>query len=1076
MNLSNCRLRFLRVVCAFVVVAGFAAVRPAQAQQLDPNLYAAMRWRLIGPFRAGRVTAVAGVPGDPAVYYMGTPGGGVWKTTDGGRVWKPIFDQERVASIGAVAVAPSNPNILYVGTGEQTPGNGVYKSTDGGDTWTNVGLRGTHFIQAIIIDPRNPNIVIVGATGDFTASTERGVFKSTDGGQTWNKVLYRDDTTAVVDLCSDPGNRKVLYASLWRRAFRFGPPQPGEKRPAPYSGIYKSTDEGSHWKPLSGKGLPAGDLGRIGIAVAPGNRGRRLYAIIAQGFYRSDDAGATWARSTTDPRILGNGYFSRVFVDPRNPDVLYVAQTSLYRSTDGGHTFESYTGAPSGDDFHVLWIDPQDPRRMILGVDQGATISVDGGQTWSSWYNQPTGQFYHVSTDNAFPYHVYAAQQDSGTAAVASRSDYGEISDRDVYSIGGFEYCYIEADPTNPNIVYSGGWYGSALRFDRTTGQFATVFIPGKKYHTAAAPALAFSPQDPHKLYLGAQYLLESTDQGMTWREISPDLTAKPPAQKEGPPPPPAFGAAFSGISALSPSPVKANEIWAGTSNGQVELTRDGKTWRNVSPPDLPPSAGISAIDASHHDAATAFAVAGSFRTPQKPELYAYRTHDYGKTWQKITAGLPPSDPIRVVREDPVRRGLLYAGTATGVYLSFDDGDHWQSLQLNLPTATVTDLDVHGDDLVASTYGRALWILDDVTPLRQASAQVASSDVRLFRPETALRVRWDNNQDTPLPPEVPAGQNPPDGAIVDYYLKSAPAGEITLSIRDEKGNLVRRFSSAPPIRALPLPNVPSYWIAPPAALTKAAGMNRFVWDLRYPSPQALPFSYYGALLNYTEFTLADHAIPGATPRRQPQGPFVVPGTYTAELSVEGHTYRQPLTVKLDPRVRASQQDCEAQLDLERKMANGLKASYEAYHQVETLRSAFSDRQKALAANAKPPDTKAPDAKETDAKDAAEALENLKKKANAVADGTPTAPGLGSVNRDLARLTTAIESADARPSATARAAAEESCQALDKALEAWHKLNTQDVAEFNSTLAQHKLAALPVAAPPAGVAGDPGCGR
>ncbi len=478
----------------------FIPLAPATPQQIDAKLFSAMRWRLIGPFRGGRVTAVAGIPGQPAVYYMGTPGGGVWKTTDAGRVWKPIFDQQRVASIGALAIAESDPRIVYVGTGEQTAGNGVYKSTDSGATWQNIGLSKTHYIQAVLVDPRNPNIVIVGASGDFSPGPERGVFKSTDGGNTWKKVLFKDNTTGVVDLCFDPGNSRTLYAALSRRAA--GPAARGTPS---YSGIFKSTDEGSTWKPLDGNGLPAKDMGRIGIAVAPGNRGRRVYAICTQGFFRSDDSGATWQRSTTDPRILGSGYFSRIFVDPRNADTIYVAQTSLYRSTDGGHTFEPFRGAPGGDDYHVLWIDPTDSARMILGVDQGAIVSVDAGRTWSSWYNQPTGQFYHVSTDNAFPYRVYGQQQDSGTAGVVSRSDYGEITSRDWYPVGGFENGYIAADPTNPNIVYSGGWYGSVVRFDKVTAQVATVFVAGNKYRTAVGRAAhLLAARSAHPLFRNA--------------------------------------------------------------------------------------------------------------------------------------------------------------------------------------------------------------------------------------------------------------------------------------------------------------------------------------------------------------------------------------------------------------------------------------------------------------------------------------------------------------------------------------------------------------------------------------------
>ncbi len=551
-----------------------------------------MRWRLIGPFRGGRVTAVAGIPGDPNTYYFGTPGGGVWKTTDAGRVWKPVFDAQHVASIGAVAVAPSDGSTIYVGTGEQTRGNGIYKSTDSGSTWVRSGLDDTRFIQAVVVDPHNPNIAIAAANSlgvgilwrpypKSAVTVDRGIFKTTDGGKIWKKVLTRDDTIGVVDLCADPGDARTLYAVVY-----VPPTGTGKTAVAATSEILKSTDQGSSWKPLISKGLPDKDRGRLGIAVAAGNHGRRLYAIMNQGFYRSDDGGASWQRSTSDPRIIGSEYFSRVFADPRDPDLLYMAQTSLYRSRDGGHKFEPYVGAPSGDDFHVLWIDPQNSARMLLGVDQGAIVSVNAGATWSSWYNQPTGQFYHVTTDDAFPYRVYGAQQDSGTAGVLSRSDYGEIRGKDWLSIGGFEYCFIAPDPANPELVYSGGWFGTVVRFNKTTGQLATVFERGEKYRTAQMAPLAFSPQDPHTLYMGTQFVLKTND-GTNWQPISPDLTGYSEKASNGDESAPRPAA--PAITALSLSQIQAGEIWAGTANRVVQLTRDGgAAWSNVSPPGLP--------------------------------------------------------------------------------------------------------------------------------------------------------------------------------------------------------------------------------------------------------------------------------------------------------------------------------------------------------------------------------------------------------------------------------------------------------------------------------------------------------
>jgi photosystem II stability/assembly factor-like uncharacterized protein len=1047
------RQPYLHSLLLLIASLTFLPPTVAGAQEFDARQFSAMQWRLIGPFRAGRVTAVAGVPGHPDTYYFGTPGGGVWKTTNSGQVWRPIFDAESVASIGALAVASSDPNVIYVGTGEQTIGNGLYRSADSGETWKNVGLQDVPFIQAVVVDPQNSDVVVVGANSigfgilwrplpPSARTANRGIFKTTDGGKTWNKVLTNDDTLGVVDLSPDPGDPRTLYAVLYRPASGSGESEVGAT-----SEIVKSVDAGSTWNPLVTKGLPDKERGRMGIAVAPGTNGRRLYAIMEQGFFRSDDGGATWQKSTGDPRVLGSAYFSRIFVDTRNPDILYVAQTSLYRSTDGGHTFEAYVGAPSGDDFHVLWIDPQNPSRMILGVDQGAIISVDAGRSWSSWYNQPTGQFYHVSTDNAFPYRVYGAQQDSGTAGVPSRSDYGEILAQDWLSIGGFEYAFITPDPLNPNLVYSGGWYGTVVRFDKATGQLATVFERGEKYRTASMAPLVFSPQDPSTLYMGTQFVLKTSNGGVSWQAISPDLTgfqekeeeAKPDPDKPRPP----------AITTLAASEVQAGVMWAGTSNRIVQVTRDAEaTWQNVSPPGLTEPAQILSVEASHHDAASAYVAAGATRYSTPP--YVVRTHDYGRTWQKIVTGFPEGEMVRVVREDPKRKGLLYAGTDTGVFVSWDDGDHWQSLQLNLPPTPVTDLQVHANDLVISTFGRALWILDDVTPLREINPQVVANDAYLFPPASAVRVRWDNYQDTPYPVETPAGQNPPDGAVLDYFLKSAPAGDITLTIYDEKGSEVAQFSSTGKPPDLPPANVPNYWFAPTAALPKTPGVNRFAWNLRYPPPPSLSYGYNGELLAYTEYTTADHAIAEETPRVQPQGPFAVPGTYMLELRAAGQTFRQPLTIELDPRLHVSQADLVEQLDLAQQTTRGMKASYDSYLQVAALRKDLAERQKVLNGD--------------ELKTAKDAAASLDKKIDAIQSGTRTAPGFGLVNRDLTRLFSSVESADVRPADAVRSAVQQSCDALDKDLASWRQLTEQDLPSFNAMLTAAKLSSLsPVAA-------------
>jgi photosystem II stability/assembly factor-like uncharacterized protein len=1034
------------------------------AQEPDTKFFSPLRWRLIGPFRAGRVTAVAGVSGQPNLYYFGTPGGGIWKTNDSGRTWQPIFDQQPVAGIGAIAVAPSAPNIIYAGTGHTAAGDGVYKSTDGGTSWTHAGLGDTRFIQAIIVDPRNPNIAVAGANSvgqqilwrpmpKSAFTLNRGVFKTTDGGKTWKQTLAAADTIGVVDLCADPNDARKLYAVLYH-------PASGHDDAAveATSDIYFSTDEGSTWKQLLTHGLPGGEKkegrGRLGLAVAPGNHGRRLYAILDQGFYRSDDGGAHWERSTKDPRIIASEYFSRVFVDPLSPDVLYVSQTSFYRSTDGGHTFEAFVGAPSGDDFHVLWIDPHDSKRMLLGVDQGAIITVNGGQTWGSWYNQPTGEFYHVSTDAVFPYNVYGAQQDSGTASVASRSDYGEITDREFLSIAGFEYCFIAPDPLHANLIYSGGWYGTVVRFDRTNGQVATIFEPGDRYRTTNMAPLVFAPRDPHTLYLGTQFLMKTGDAGQSWQELSPDLTGYVEGDRNAKrdpdtPPPPA-------LSALAPSSVDTGVIWAGTTNQIVQVTRDGgKSWHAVSPPGLGEPQRILAIEASRFDAGTAYVVAGSIRGSMAP--YIARTRDFGRTWQKIVAGLGDDEMAEVVREDPAHKGLLYAATNQRVHISFDDGDHWQPLQLNMPVVSVTDLEVHGNDLVASTYGRALWILDDLAPIREMSSgakEKLAEEVYLFPPAAATRVRWDNFQDTPYPPETPAGKNPPDGAILDYFLKSPPAGEVALTVYDDRGQIVHRYSSTDKPPNLPLPNVPEYWFGYEQTLPKEAGLNRFVWDLRYPPLQALPYSYYGNLLEYTEYTLADHAIPGDTPREQPQGPLVVPGNYVIELSAAGKTVRQPLTVTLDPRLHVSAADLQAQLDVMQQISRGLAASYQAFHQVADLRAALAERKKALGDNLK------------------DDVATLEKKLDAIDKGTRTAPGFGPANRDLTRMAGNAQSADVRPADTVRVVVDDRCKSLDEDFALWRTFNAQDLAAFNVKLQAAKLAPLPGAEVPV----KSSCGR
>ena len=904
-----------------------ALVSIACAQPFPPELYSGLRWRMIGPFRGGRTAAASGVPGQPNVFYIAANNGGVWKSTDAGRVWKPIFDDQATGSIGALAVALSDPRIIYVGSGEglQRPdlsvGDGIYKSTDSGQSWQHLGLsEGLHDAQqisAIIVDPHDSKRVFAAVLGHpYGPNAERGVFRSIDGGATWQNVVYKDENTGAVDLAFDPSNAQTVYAVLW--AARQAPWEIGESFKGPGSGLFKSTDGGSTWQPLTG-GLPtvAQGLGRIGIAIAPSDP-RRMYALVDAkegGVYRSDNAGANWQRVNHEERVWGRGSdFACVRIDPKDKDVIYIANTSTYRSMDGGASFTAIKGAPGGDDYHTIWINPDDPSIILLASDQGATISVNGGETWSSWYNQPTAQFYHVITDKRFPYWVYGGQQESGSVGTASRGDDGEITFRDWHPVGVEEYGYVAPDPLNPNIVYG----GKVSRYNQATGEVQQVGPSlgrrGGKYRFVRTMPLLFSPVDPHILYLGSQMLLRTANGGQSWEEISPDLTR---ASSEIPPGiPPNLGVFTSAdpekgkhrgvIYTIAPSYKDGNVIWVGTDDGLIHLTRDaGKTWTNVTPPALTPWSKVSVMDASHFDAASAYAAINRFRLDDLAP-HIWRTHDFGKTWKEITRGLPDNAPTNTVREDSRRKGLLFAGSERAVWVSFNDGDDWEPLRLNMPATSIRDLTIHEDDLVAGTHGRSFWILDDITPLRQASAAIANSDAHLFKPQTAMRVRWNKNTDTPLPPEEPAGQNPPDGAILYYYLKNA-SDSIVIEVLDAAGKLVRHYSSAdqgePPEKDL---NVPTYWIRPPQIPPAAAGMHRFVWDLRYTPPDALRGGY--------PMTAIDHNTP-----REPRGPIALPGEYTVKLTVDGKSFTQPLTVKMDPRVKTPPAGLKQQFDLAMKV-------------------------------------------------------------------------------------------------------------------------------------------------------------
>ncbi|HEX7296981.1 MAG TPA: hypothetical protein VF251_14600 [Pyrinomonadaceae bacterium] len=863
------------------------------AQQSDASYYSALRWRMIGPFRAGRVNAVSGVNAEPDTFYFGSVGGGVWKTVNAGRTWTPIFDSQPVASIGALAVAPSNSKIVYVGTGEADMrdsisfGNGVYKSVDEGKTWKHLGLESTRQIGRILVHPTKPDTVFVAALGHvYGPDPNRGVYRSSDGGGTWQKVLFKDNDVGAIDLAFDPTNPQIIYAAMWnvRRPpwFIYAPAN------GPGGGIFKSTDGGTSWKQLS-TGLPVDGLGRIGLAVAPTDR-NRVYAIVDAkegGLYSSKDAGATWARVSSDQRIWGRGwYFNKVTADPKNADTVYVQNTSIYRSTDGGTKWTAIKGAPGGDDYHQLWINPNDPKRMIVASDQGSIVTVDGAITWSSWYNQSTAQLYHVAPDYRFPYWVTGAQQDSGAVGVPSRSLHSEISNKDWTGLcAGGEAGYTAPDPLHPEILFG----GTVSRCNVLTGATQNVSPErgaGPFRHAWTQP-LVFSKADLRALYYANQYLYKTTNGGESWTQISQDLTREDPgipanlndAAAADAPTDKRRGVIYT----IAPSPLLAPVIWIGTDDGYFHLTKDdGKTWTNVTPPEVTSWSKVVMMEASHFDVNSAYAAYERHQL-EDYEPYVYRTRDSGKTWQKITNGLPAGVYVQTIKEDPHRRGLLFVGTELGVFVSFDDGDHWQSLQLNLPPASARDLAIHGDDLIVATHGRGFWILDNITPLRQID-DVRKASSFLFKPAAAVNVVVGSDNGTPQPRDEALAQNPPSGAVIDYYLRTGAVGPVVLEILNAAGDVVRRYSSEdkPPVINPDTLNIPAFWRPTPEPLSAAAGMHRWVWDLRPTPPASTERGGGGGFGNR---------------------PTVLPGTYTVRLTVGGQSLTQPLVVKPDPRVK-----------------------------------------------------------------------------------------------------------------------------------------------------------------------------
>jgi photosystem II stability/assembly factor-like uncharacterized protein len=1062
------------VLCGLVLVPAFARdpnekpPAPSGAQSgspFDPKLFGEMRWRCIGPFRGGRTVAVSGVPHQPNIFYMAAVNGGVWKTTDFGNTWNPIFDDQPTGSVGALAVSPSDPNVLYVGSGEglQRPdlatGDGIYKSTDAGKTWTHLGLRDAQQIAAIIVDPKDSNRLFVAAVGHpYGPNAERGVFRSTDGGQTFGKVLYKDENTGAADLAFDPANPQTVYAVLWAARVAPWEVRSGASFITAGSGIFKSADGGTNWRPLT-KGLPTAEdgLGRIGIAVAP-SEPRRIYASVEAskngGVYVSNDGGESWKLVNPDHRIGGRGPGAMgIAVAPDNPDVIYVANTASWKSSDGGKTFVGFKGAPGGDDYQRIWINPENSQIIAMSSDQGTVISVNGGESWSTWYNQPTGQFYHVTTDNRFPYWVYGAQQESGSVATLSRSDFGEITFRDWHLIGIFEYGYVAVDPLDPNILY-GDWL---TRTKQDIGEYAKVTpepIRRGEYRYVRTLPIVFSPLEPHTLYFAANVLFKTTDAGSSWQVISPDLTREsydtPANLGVFAASDPEKGKHRGVIYAVAPSFKEAGALWAGTDDGLIHLTRDGgKSWQNVTPPQLKPWSKVSIIEASHFDAGTAYAAINSFRLDDL-RGHIYRTRDFGKTWTEITKGIPDGGASNVVREDPVRKGLLFAGTEGSVYVSFNDGDDWQPLQLNLPHTSMRDLAIHGDDLIVATHGRSFWILDDITPLRQLSAEDVKENVRLFAPQTAIRFRWNRNPDTPLPPEFPAGKNPPDGAIFNYVLASSAKDPITLEILDEQGHVVRRFSStdkAEPLEKIASEHpIPTYWVRPTQILSAEAGLHRFVWDMHFAPPESLEH----------EFPIS--AIYGDTVK-YPLGARVLPGNYTVKLTVDGKSYTQPLAVKMDPRITTSLVDLRKQFEMESGSVEGMNQSYEALMQVRSVRAQLKERAAKAGKGALAEKIAALD------KQAAE----LEGSAQGSFFGLPPTgrqlENFSTLNQHFSGILAIADSADAAPTTQATSVYRELRTALESFQSHWRKLKEEDVPALNRELKKARLPELDSTKPP-----------
>ena len=1049
-------MQLRRFSSRFCVLFLLLACSYSLAQSITPQMYGEMHWRSIGPFRGGRSKACSGVPSEPNVFYMAAVNGGVWKTDDFGRTWTPIFDQEPTGSVGSIAVSLSNPNVIYVGSGEglHRPdlswGDGIYKSTDAGKTWTHLGLRDGQQIPQIAVDPRNPDRLFVAVLGHpYGPNKERGIYRSTDGGQTFQPVLQKDENTGGSDVQIDPSDPNTVYAAMWEA--REGPWENGAWAGS-NGGVFKSTDGGNTWNPIM-NGLPK-DFVQGNIGISPSNP-HRIYLSVASGrnqlgIYRSDDAGASWTQITNDPRPaarIGGGDLPVLRVDPKNPDTVYSASVVTWKSTDGGKTWTGIRGAPGGDDYQNIWINPDNPNIILIPSDQGAIITVNGGRTWSSWYNQPTAQVYHVGVDNSFPYRVCSGQQESGSACVSSRGDDGIITFREWHPVGVEEYGYATPDPNDPDMVYG----GKLTRYDRRTGQVQNISprpLRGPDFRVVRTEPVVFSPADPKTLYFASNVVWRTRDGGMNWVKISPDLTRKtwqiPASVGKYSSDPSAQPTDRGVVYAVSPSPVDGNIIWAGTDDGTIHVTSNGgASWRDVTPPQLGAWWKVSFIDAGHFDGATAYAAINTLRLDDaRPHIF--RTHDGGKTWTEITNGIPANENTNAVREDPKKKGLLYAGTERAVYVSFDDGDHWMSLRQNMPATSVRDLMVKDDDLIAATHGRGFWILDDVTPLRQISSELASQGAYLFKPELATRVRWDMNTDTPIPPDYAAGQNPPDGAVIDYYL-NANLGPVTLEILDGAGNVVRRFSSedkVPPVD--PMLAVPKYWPRPEWPLPATAGMHRWVWDMRF-APIAEP----------TRRDYPMQAVYENTPV-SPTSPWAMPGQYTVRLTAGGHTYTQPLAIRMDPRVKTPPSGLQQQFTLAKplydiavKLAPAAEELRSLRYQVQQLQGrAQGSVQQALA----------------DFDKKAEALSGRAGGRFAALQGGGGGDTVGGTQAIALLLMSSLEEADVTPTTELAQAARQRAASGQAVIARWQQFRSQDLPAINAQLKQAGLPELNSEAP------------